>query len=79
MIDDFESEMKEYREYDFSHEQIKKDHFHKSKPMKCIILAEYKQSEQESAEDKVLFKRDIAFFQDQSMTRYFETRLSAKD
>ena len=39
--DDFEREIKEYREYEFENEKLKKEHFENSKSNKCIILGKH--------------------------------------
>ena len=68
-LDEYETDLKEFREYDFSHEAIKMDHFKKNKPLNCIILAQYNNRKkiedgankakepvaEEPAEDRVLF------------------------
>ena len=67
--------MKEYREYEFDHEKLKQEHF--SKSHNCIILAKYKEliekkeSEKDELKEKVIFKREIAFFNDLDHTKYF--------
>jgi len=40
--DDYEREIKEYREYEFENEKLKKQHFEKD--VKCIILAKHSES-----------------------------------
>lgn len=59
--DDFESEIRQYREYDYNNEKLKKQDFLKGKETKCIILAKYKDVNQipekkiEENKKKILF------------------------
>ena len=71
LMDDFERDIKEYREYDFENEKIKVD-----KEAKCIILAKYKAKKEEAA---VLYQKRIAFFNVLDPARLFKTRLSQKE
>ena len=70
-IDHFDRDIKEYREYDFENEKVKKpDH---SKEVKAIVLAQYADSA--ATEDKVLFQRKIAFFNALDPTKLFKTKI----
>ena len=49
MQDDYEREIKEYREYEFENEKLKKEHFQKD--VKCIILGKHQEKPVEQPED----------------------------
>ena len=70
--DDFEREIKDYREYDFNHEKIKKEIF--QKPSKAIILAKYFEDINKEGEDKVLFQKEIAIFNNIDPARSFKAK-----
>ena len=73
LIDDFDRELREYREYDFSHEKLKKDQFQKNKEVNCIILAKYQSQDQQ--EDRVLLERELAFFDQNDAARLYTAKV----
>ena len=72
--DDFEREIKEYREYDFNNEKIKKEIFDKSNTAKCIILAKYFEDIDKEGDDKVLFQKEVAIFNNIDPARNFKAK-----
>lgn len=73
MMDDFEKEVRTYREFDFNNEKLRDD-----KHKKAIVLATYKH-EGPLEEDKVLFHRKIAFFGALDPTRLFTTKIKSAE
>ena len=69
--DDLQREIKEYREYDFNNEKIKKEIFDKSQTAKCIILAKYYEDVEE---DKILYQKEIAIFNNIDPARSFKAK-----
>ena len=83
--DDFENEIRQYREYDYNNEKLKKEQFQSGKESKCIILAKYKDpylhQENQNIEDqkKILFERDIAIFNILDPSKLFSTKIKSNE
>ena len=72
--DDFEREIKDYREYDYDNEKIKEEIFGKSNSAKCIILDKYFEDIDKDGDDKVLFQKEIAIFNNIDPARNFKAK-----
>ena len=78
---DYEQEIKDYREYEFENEKLRKEQFEKE--VKCIILGKHmeypiKEPQDESkpsSKFKVLFQKDIAIFNVLDPARYFSAKI----
>ena len=76
--DDMERDIKLYREYNYNDEKIKKEMFDKYHTAKCIILAKYFEDIDKEGADKVLFQKEVAFFNDMGPSRFITAKPSNK-
>jgi len=92
MKDDVQRDIKEYREYDFINEKMKKESFENGKELKCIILAKYfkpldqkqieeeestEQPQDEEMKEQILFSKKIAVFNIMDPARLFKHKIKS--